>query len=97
MTPKEFETIDKMYRVMSMLVRQYKKDNSGTAAHSTMSNEWKGVEESVRDLRESCIPVKITADQVKRLRESTGEGLLACKKALESARGNIVEAQRLLK
>lgn len=97
MTPKEFETVDKMYRVMSMLVSQYKKDNSGTANHSTMRKEWKDVEDSVHELREACLPVKITAEQVRLLREYTGEELMACKKALESARGDIVEAKRLLK
>lgn len=97
MTPKEFETIDKMYRVMSMLVRQYKADNSRTQNHSTICKEWKDVEDSIRELRRSFTPVTITAEQVRSLRESTGEGLMACKKALLAARGDIEKAERLLK
>lgn len=97
MTPKEFETVDKMYRVMSMLVRQYKKDNSGTQNRVTIAKEWEDVEVSVRELRESCAPVTITAEQVRSLRESTGEGLMACKKALLAARGDIEKAEEMLK
>lgn len=97
MTPKEFETIDKMYRVISMLVHQYKKDNYGTPNSSTITKEWKDVEDSIRDLRESCIPVTITAEQVKHLRESTGEGMMACKKALVAARGDMEKAERMLR
>lgn len=96
MTPKEFEVIDKMYRVMSMLVLQYKKDNSGTQNHSTVSKEWKEVEDSVRELRETLAPTK-DYNQVKRLSELIEESFLVRKKALESARDDMTEAERLFK
>lgn len=38
-----------------------------------------------------------TAADVKALRESTGAGMLDCKKALQDANGNIAEAEKILK
>lgn len=39
----------------------------------------------------------ITAEMVKNLRESTGAGMMDCKKALTQADGNIAEAEKILK
>lgn len=39
----------------------------------------------------------ITADQVKRLRETTGAGIMDCKKALEEAQGNFETAIEILR
>ena len=39
----------------------------------------------------------ITADMVKELREKTGVGMMRCKKALSDARGDLAEAEKLLR
>lgn len=41
-------------------------------------------------------PVVIKAEDVKYLRERTGEGLMACKQALEKAEGDVDKALALL-
>jgi elongation factor Ts len=40
---------------------------------------------------------EITASLVKQLRERTGAGMLACKKALEEAKGDLAEAETVLR
>jgi elongation factor Ts len=39
----------------------------------------------------------ITADMVKELREKTGVGMMRCKKALAEARGDLAEAEKILR
>ena len=39
----------------------------------------------------------ITASDVKKLRDTTGAGMLDCKKALEEAKGDFAEAETILK
>ena len=41
--------------------------------------------------------MKITADQVKQLREQTGAPMMECKRALEEAKGNVEEAYTVLR
>ena len=41
--------------------------------------------------------VNITADMVKKLRDTTGAGMMECKKALVEAQGNMEEAVTILR
>lgn len=42
-------------------------------------------------------PVEITSDMVLELRAATGEGLMACKKALVKSRGSMVKAKEIMR
>ena len=47
--------------------------------------------------RRNCKMANITAQMVKELRESTGAGMMDCKKALQEAEGNMEKAVDILR
>lgn len=55
------------------------------------------LEEQMKHLTVAPDPVNITADMVKDLRTATGEGMMACKKALTHCNGNFEDAIDYLK
>lgn len=60
-----------------------------------MNKSLSGLRVMMRELNKP--PAEITAEDVKRLREHTGEGLMACKKALSESNGDFNKAVERLR
>lgn len=61
-------------------------------SHGGVSEATQNLEHQIAVLEEMFKPFEVNAEMVKHLREITGEGMMACKKALIHTRGNVHEA-----
>lgn len=66
-------------------------------SHGGCSEATQAVEYQMSQLDELFADVVITSEMVKELRETTGEGMMSCLKALRKARGDMDRARWLLK
>lgn len=80
------ELINKMYETISAMGAVLNEVSSYNChGREKMNKSWTELGRMVKDLNKPH--VEITAEMVKRLREQTGEGLMACKKALVASHG----------
>lgn len=80
------ELINKMYETISAMgVVLNEVSSYNCHGRAKMNKSWTELNNMVKDLNKPR--VEITAEMVKRLREQTGEGLMACKKALVASHG----------
>lgn len=85
------ELINKMYETISamgVVINEVASYNCHGRAK--MNKSWTELNNMVKELNKP--PVEITAKMVRDLREHTGEGLMACKKALVASHGHYDKA-----
>lgn len=89
MVSKEFIQFHAALRAMSEVIVEYTRGYTSEATQTLELEMYK--------LDEMMTPVEITADMVKQLRVLTGEGMMACNKALRQANGNMELALDIVK
>lgn len=90
------EILNQMYAtIKSMGAMLNQVSDYSCPGRSEMNKEWKELANLMVELNKP--PASITAEDVKRLREHTGEGMMACKKALVVSKGNFADAVEYLR
>lgn len=85
------ELINKMYDTISAMgVVLNEVSSYNCHGRAEMNKSWTELNNMVKDLNKPH--VQVTAEMVRRLREQTGEGLMACKKALVASHGHYDKA-----
>ena len=90
------ELINKMHETISamgVVLNEVASDRCH--GRKAMNERWCELERMMKEMNKP--PATITAEDVRSLRERTGEGLMACKKALTASKGNIENAVEYLR
>jgi phage-related protein len=96
MNGTDIKIINKMHETISAMgVVLNEVASFNCHGRSEMNKRWNELERMVKELNKP--PASITAEDVKRLRDHTGEGMMACKKALTFAKGNFNDAVEYLR
>lgn len=81
------DILNKMYDTISSMGTVLNEVSSYNChGREKMNKQWSELRQSMAELNKP--PAEITADMVRRLREHSGEGLMACKQALVKCNGN---------
>lgn len=90
------EILNKMYEaIMSMSIVVEEVTSFNCHGRKAMSENLNKLADMMNELNKP--PASITAEDVRRLREHTGEGMMACKKALVYSKGNFADAVEYLR
>jgi hypothetical protein len=80
---EKFMQLHKALRAMSEVILEF---------HTGVSEATQNLELEMQNLDALMAPVEITAAMVLELRQRTGDGMIACKKALVHSDGNMIKA-----
>jgi len=90
------EILNKMHEVINSMAAMLNELSScNSPERELMNKSWTKLSIAMTELNQP--PALITAELVKRLREHTGEGLMASKKALVRSNGNFNDAVEYLR
>lgn len=96
MTPADIIVFNKMYEtIRAACVVLNEVSSYNCHGRADMNKKWTELGVMMKEL--NAPPIEITADGVRRLREHTGEGLMACKKALTISKGDFNAAVEYLR
>lgn len=84
-----YDTIDAMAKMLNEV------PSYNCYGRTEMNKSWTELSNFMNELNKP--PASITAEDVRRLREHTGEGMMACKKALVYSKGNFNDAVEYLR